>query len=73
MKLEGAPQPEKKRPVFTKEEWKEFANRSVDDPELHAWMEQKGIVFGNGMIEVELDGEVGKMDTNREDFGTFAE
>lgn len=64
--------PNEKRPIrISSEEWKNFANRSIDDPELTKWLVEKGISFGDGFIEIELDGEKKKMVTSKEDFGTI--
>ncbi len=56
---------------ITSEEVSKYLNMPVDNAELQAWMQEKGIDFDKGVIEIEVDGEKAEMQTDKEDFGTF--
>lgn len=58
-------------PELTHEEWVKHCNRSVDNPELIQWMEQKGINFDSGDIEVLIDGKKEMIATDKNNFGTY--
>ena len=74
--MEGTPNREKKPevPKFSMEEWKKYCSgpsSALDSEEQQRWMEEKGIKFDSGDIEVEIDGKKMKMVTAKEDFGTW--
>ena len=68
---EGPPVPESEPIRISKEEWETYCNLQVNDPELIRWMSEKGLTFDSGPADVELNGQMGKMETSRADFGTF--
>ena len=61
----------KQKPMISSGDNK-FFNMETDAPELLTWMKEKGIEFDKGVIEVvNEEGRVYKMQTNKNDFGTF--
>ena len=62
------------RPQMTRQEWWHYCNEinDMDDPQLAEWMESKNLKFDQGLVEVEVDGRVIKMETSKSDFGTEA-
>ena len=78
MSMEGFPDRREKKsdaPKISMEEWKEHCGGGVnlDSEEQKQWMAEKGIKFDGGVIEIELDGEKRKMQTSKEDFGTWVD
>lgn len=69
--FEGPTEQDKAPIAFTKEEWTKYANLPENDPRLGGWMAEKGISYDSGFVEVEMDGQKKKMNTNKEDFGTI--
>ncbi len=62
---------EEVRIPMTKEEHRKYGGmRDVNDPELLAWMAEKGIEFDQGLIKITIDGVNHLFNTDREDFGT---
>jgi len=57
------------------EEWKKYCGGAadLDSEEQKKWMEEKGIQFDSGEVEVEIDGKKMKMVTSKEDFGTWVD
>lgn len=53
------------------EDFMRYINMDLDDPELTKWMNENGIEFDSGLVEVNVDGERKMMDTSRADFGTL--
>jgi len=63
---------EKGIPQLSSDEWNKFCTvGNMNDPELLNWMQEKHISFDQGDIEIELDGKVVKMVTDKDDFGTI--
>jgi hypothetical protein len=56
---------------ITQSEVQEKLNRKIDDPELLTWMQEKGIEFDSGNIEIEVGGVKHMMNTSKDDFGTL--
>lgn len=57
-------------PQFTGTEFDSFRNAKLDDPKFLETMQEKGIEFDTGPVEVFVDGESKKMVTDKSDFGT---
>ncbi len=55
---------------LTAEEYGKYSSMSTDNPELLDWMQEKGISFDQGMIDVEIDGKKTQINSNKSDFGT---
>jgi len=56
---------------LTEAEISEATESGVESPKLHDWMAEKGIEFDKGQIEVEIDGQKKKLQTDKNDFGTI--
>jgi len=55
---------------ITEEEFETLRRGKEDDPDLKKLMEEKGISFDSGDIEIEVEGKKMRMTTKKEDFGT---
>lgn len=66
-------QPEQSLPQFSREEFDLFRNANVDDPQLLAMMEARGIQFNSGDLEIMVDGEPLTVTTKKDDFGTVVD
>lgn len=77
MSMESFPSREKKpdTPKFSMEEWKQYCGGAadLDGEEQKKWMEEKGIKFDSGIVDVVIDGKKMKMVTAKEDFGTWVD
>jgi len=75
MSFEKTLTPEEKKdiPKITTEEWLKYSGGNKDDEEFEKWMEKKGIKLNNGITEIDLDGEVVKIETNEDNFGNIVE
>ena len=79
MSMEGAPSREKNPeiPKFSMEEWKKYSGGAssveLDSDEQRKWMEENGIKFDSGIVEVEIDGNLTKIVTKKDDFGTWVD
>jgi hypothetical protein len=64
---------EKEKVIFfsSEEEFRKIANIDLENPEDVKLVEEKGIPFDSGMIEVDIEGKRRKMNTSKEDFGTL--
>ena len=66
------PSTNEKEPVsLTREQMNKLTQGETDDPELISLMQEKGIDFDNGFIDVDIDGEKRQMNSSKEDFGTL--
>jgi hypothetical protein len=61
---------EKTVPRLTAAQYEKFTSCEPDDPELLKWMEDNGVKFNSGIIDVEIDGKPAKIHTVKTDFGT---
>jgi len=43
----------------------------LDDPELKNWMQEKGLEFDQGIVDIEIDGKAERMQTAKTDWGTL--
>lgn len=56
---------------LTKEEYETISSLKLDDPQMQELLKSKGITIESGDVEVEIDGQLHKMKTSRNDFGTL--
>lgn len=57
---------------LTSTETDKYLNLSVDNPELWQWMQNKGLDFDQGLIEVSINGLPAKIQTNKDKFGKIS-
>ncbi len=65
----------KKAIQMSRQEYEKFCRDwdvdKLDDPELKEWMQEKGLEFNQGMVDIEIDGKAERMQTAKTDWGTL--
>ena len=71
MSFEKILTPEEKKdiPKITTEEWLKFSGGNKDDEAFQEWIKEKGVKLNDGIVKIDLDGEVVEIDTKEGDFG----
>ena len=63
-------------PRFTSAEFeriRQTPSAELGSPELLQLLQSRGLGLDKGLVEIDVDGELKKMNTNRDDFGTVQE
>lgn len=57
---------------LTSAETEKYLNLNVDNPELWQWMQNKGLDFDHGLVEISINGLPAKIQTNKKGFGKIS-